>query len=99
MWLQHNKIKNLEIATARLNGIVINPGETFSYWKLIGNPTRRKGYVDGMVLFYGGFKHDIGSGLCQLSNLIYWMTLHTPLEDTERHRHSYDVIVPNKLIS
>jgi vancomycin resistance protein VanW len=91
MWLQHNKIKNLEIATARLNGIVINPGETFSYWKLIGNPTHRKGYVDGMVLFYGGFKHDVGGGLCQLSNLIYWMTLHTPLEVTERHRHSYDV--------
>lgn len=44
-----------------------------------------------MVLFYGGFKPDIGGGLCQLSNLIYWMTLHTPLEITERHRHSYDV--------
>jgi vancomycin resistance protein VanW len=91
MWLQHNKIKNLKIAVERLNGITLNPGETFSYWKLIGNPTRRKGYVDGMVLFYGGFKHDIGGGLCQLSNLIYWMTLHTPLEVTERHRHSYDV--------
>lgn len=91
MWLQYNKIRNLKIATTKLNGIVINPGETFSYWKLIGNPTRRKGYVEGMVLFYGGFKHDIGGGLCQLSNLIYWMTLHTPLEVTERHRHSYDV--------
>ncbi|MBW7457443.1 VanW family protein, partial [Paenibacillus sepulcri] len=30
-------------------------------------------------------------GLCQLSNLIYWMTLHTPLSVIERHRHSYDV--------
>ena len=32
-----------------------------------------------------------GGGLCQLSNLIYWMTLHTPLTITERYRHSYDV--------
>lgn len=44
-----------------------------------------------MVLYYGKFKPGIGGGLCQLSNLIYWMTLHTPLTVTERHRHSYDV--------
>jgi vancomycin resistance protein VanW len=91
MWLQHNKIINLKIAMKRLHGIMIMPGETFSYWRLIGKPTRRKGYVDGMVLFYGGFKPGVGGGLCQLSNLLYWITLHTPLEVTERHRHSYDV--------
>ncbi len=67
------------------------PGETFSYWRLIGKPNRRKGYVEGMVLFYGGFKAGVGGGLCQLSNLLYWITLHTPLEVAERHRHSYDV--------
>ncbi|GIN88573.1 hypothetical protein J6TS2_49590 [Heyndrickxia sporothermodurans] len=67
------------------------PGETFSYWKLIGKPSKRKGYVEGMVLFYGKYKKGIGGGLCQLSNLIYWSTLHTPLIITERYRHSYDV--------
>jgi vancomycin resistance protein VanW len=91
MWYQHNKVKNLQIAIQRLNGMVINPGETFSYWKTIGTTTKSKGYVDGMVLFYGKFKKGTGGGLCQLSNLIYWMTLHTPLAVTERHRHSYDV--------
>lgn len=91
MWLQHNKVKNLQIASRRINGILVKPGETFSYWRLIGNPTRRKGYVDGMVLFYGKVTAGVGGGLCQLSNLIYWMTLHTPLTVTERHRHSYDV--------
>lgn len=91
MWLQYNKVKNLEIATKQLDGIIIHPGETLSYWKLIGNPTKGKGYVEGMVLFYGGFKPGIGGGLCQLSNLLYWITLHTPLEVVERHRHSYDV--------
>ncbi|MCQ6562493.1 VanW family protein [Paenibacillus mendelii] len=91
MWLQHNKETNLKLAVRRLDGIVIHPGETLSYWKLIGNPTKRKGYVPGMVLFYGRFKPGIGGGLCQLSNLIYWLTLHTPLTITERHRHSYDV--------
>lgn len=91
MWLQYNKITNLKIAIKKLNGIIVYPGETFSFWKLIGRPTRSKGYKEGMVLFYGSFLPGIGGGLCQLSNLIYWLTLHTPLTVTERHRHSYDV--------
>ncbi|OXT15419.1 vancomycin resistance protein [Bacillus sp. OG2] len=91
MAYQYNKIKNLKIAVERLNSIVIYPGETFSYWKLIGRPTARKGYQPGMILHCGSFKMGTGGGLCQLSNLIYWMTLHTPLTVTERHRHSYDV--------
>lgn len=96
MWMQHNKVTNLKIAMKKLNKIIIKPGETFSYWRLIGNPTRRKGYVDGMILFYGGFKPGVGGGLCQLSNLIYWMTLHTPLKIVERYRHSYDVFPDSK---
>ncbi|MEG6523482.1 VanW family protein [Desulfotomaculum sp. 1211_IL3151] len=91
MYLQYNKITNLKIAVPKVNHVTIHPGETFSYWKRIGRPTKRKGYLKGMVLQNGTFKAGIGGGLCQLSNLIYWMTLHTPLTITERHRHGYDV--------
>lgn len=96
MWMQYNKITNLRLATRQLNGIIIHPGETFSYWKSIGKPTKRKGYVEGMVLSHGQVTSGVGGGLCQLSNLIYWMTLHTPLQVTERHRHSYDVFPDSK---
>lgn len=89
--LQQNKVKNLHLAIAKLNGLVIHPGETLSYWRQIGNPTARKGYLPGMVLKRGRVSEGIGGGLCQLSNLIYWMTLHTPLTVIERWRHSYDV--------
>lgn len=88
---QENKIINLKLAVSQLNGIVLHPGETFSYWKLIGKPSARKGYREGMVLFLGQIGSDIGGGLCQLSNLIFWMTLHTPLTVVERYRHSHDV--------
>ena len=70
--MQHNKVINLRIAVPRLNGVVIEPGDTFSFWKLVGKPTRAKGYVDGMVLSYGRCVPGVGGGLCQLSNLIYW---------------------------
>ncbi|MBE6995970.1 MAG: vancomycin resistance protein [Ruminococcaceae bacterium] len=88
---QTNKVTNLRLAVARLDGLILHPGETFSYWKLIGKPSKRKGYKEGMVLFLGQIGSDIGGGLCQLSNLIFWMTLHTPLTVVERYRHSHDV--------
>ena len=88
---QENKVVNLRLAAQKLDGIVIFPGETFSYWRLIGKPSRRKGYREGMVLFLGRIGGDVGGGLCQLSNLIFWMTLHTPLTVVERYRHSHDV--------
>ncbi|MBB6669871.1 VanW family protein [Cohnella nanjingensis] len=91
MQLQINKVHNLKIASRLLNGLVLQPGETFSYWRLFGDATKRKGYLDGMILFYGRVTTGVGGGLCQLSNLIYWITLHTPLTVTERYRHSYDV--------
>lgn len=91
MELQKNKVVNLQLAAARLNGVVLRPGETFSYWRLIGKPSRKKGYREGMVLFLGRIGSDVGGGLCQLSNLIFWMTLHTPLTVMERYRHSHDV--------
>ncbi|GAX88757.1 VanW family protein [Effusibacillus lacus] len=91
MWLQKNKVHNLQLAVPKLNGLILRPGETMSYWKLIGPPTKRNGYLKGMVLHEGTFQPDYGGGLCQLSNLIYWATLHTPLTVTERYRHQYDV--------
>ncbi|MDD4802199.1 MAG: VanW family protein [Syntrophomonas sp.] len=91
MQLQHNKITNLRLACAQINGVILKPGEIFSFWKLVGKPTARKGYLEGMVLVNGSIGSGIGGGLCQLSNLIYWMTLHTPLTITERWRHNYDV--------
>jgi len=91
MWLQYNKITNLKISTARINGITIKPGQVFSFWRSVGKPAKRKGYSEGMVLCNGSFYPEVGGGLCQLSNLIYWMTLHTPLTVTERWRHNYDV--------
>ena len=91
MWMQENKIINLKLAVPKINGIIIRPGETFSYWRLIGKPSKRKGYVEGMVLRNGSFYPGIGGGLCQLSNMIFWMAAHTPLTIVERHRHGYDV--------
>ncbi len=91
MWLQYNKVTNLRLAIAKIDGLVIQPNEVFSFWYLVGNPTQQRGFELGMVLDNGKVRTGYGGGLCQLGNLIYWMTLHSPLSIKERWRHSYDV--------
>jgi len=88
--LQRNKVKSLRKACSMMNGVLIRPGETFSFWRLIGKPTTGKGYHSGLQLSFGMTVERIGGGLCQLSNLLHWMVLHTPMTVTERHRHAFD---------
>lgn len=91
MKLQYNKVKNLILATKSIDGILIKPGETFSLWKQIGEPTKKRGFLEGLLISNGNVTSGIGGGLCQLANLLYWMFLHTPLQVTERHHHSMDI--------
>lgn len=88
--LQINKVTNLKIAAAKIDGVLIKPGETFSFCKLVGRPTKGKGYLLGMELSFGEARAGIGGGICQISNLIHWLVLHSPLTVTERYHHSFD---------
>ena len=87
MQLQENKATNLSLAVSHINGLLIHPGETFSVWKLIGRTGQRKGYKEGLTIAKGRPSQGIGGGLCQLSNLIHWMVLHSELTITEHHHH------------
>lgn len=88
--LQERKIVNLRRAIARLDGLAVRPGETFSFWQAVGRPSYRDGYVDGMLLSDGLVVEGLGGGLCQLSNFLFWILLHAPTEIVERHHHSVD---------
>jgi vancomycin resistance protein VanW len=87
MQLQENKATNLSLAVTHINGLLIQPDETFSVWKLIGRTTKRKGYKEGLTIAKGQPSKGIGGGLCQLSNLIHWMVLHSELTIVEHHHH------------
>lgn len=89
--LQRNKVTNLALAIETLDGRLLRPGQRLSFWYHVGSPTRRRGFLEGLVLDQGRLTEGVGGGLCQLTNLLYWMTLHTPLTVVERWRHTYDV--------
>lgn len=86
--LQENKVVNLKIASGLVNGIIIHPGETFSFWKLVGHATTKRGFKKGRVIRNGKLISATGGGLCNLANTINHMVLHSPLEITELHMHS-----------
>ncbi len=88
--LQHNKVINLRLAVASIDGVRIAPGEYFSFCRLVGRPSRERGFVEGMELSFGEARSGIGGGICQLSNLIHWMAIHSPLVVVERSNHSFD---------
>ena len=87
MQLQENKATNLALAVQHIDGLLIRPGETFSVWKQVGRTTQRKGYKEGLTIAKGQPSQGIGGGLCQLSNLIHWLVLHSDLTITEHHHH------------
>ena len=89
--LQEGKIANLCLAVDAMDGLVLRPGEVFSYWHSVGAPSTQRGYRDGLVFGRNGMESGTGGGLCQLANLLYWMALQSPLRVVEHHHHSADL--------
>lgn len=85
--LQENKAVNLSLAAPKVNRILIRPGETFSFWRLVGPDNKRHGYKEGLTIAHGMPSKGVGGGLCQFTNLIHWMILHSELTITEHHHH------------
>lgn len=92
---QQNKVHNLTLASRRVNGVLIRPGETFSFWRLVRDADKETPYKDGLLLVNGRIVPAYGGGLCQLSNLLYLLFLHSPLTVTERRGHPVEAVAPN----
>ncbi len=84
---QENKIFNLKLAARKLNGLLIAPGESFSFWYALRGADRETPYKEGLAERDGRLLTEYGGGLCMLSNLLFWALLHTQLEPLERHGH------------
>lgn len=93
--LQENKVTNIMIACSKINGIIVHPGETFSFWSTVGPSKEKYGYKKGLVIAGKGLTSGYGGGLCQMANMIHWLILNSPLEVTELHHHS-DALFPDE---
>ena len=92
--LQHNKADNIRLACSKIDGLVLEPGETFSFWRQVGKTSKRNGFSEGRVLINGRLVAGVGGGLCNLANTLNLLALHSPLTITEMH-HDSDALAPD----
>lgn len=86
-----NRKSNVKLSAQACNGVVLMPGEIFSYNNTTGSRTADKGYLGAPVYSGGASVEGVGGGICQTSSTIYYAVLHTTLEVVERHAHMYAV--------
>lgn len=89
--LFENKVHNIQLAAQQVAEISILPGEVFSFWETVGNPSESNGYKTGRNIVNGELKEAVGGGLCQLSGILYHTSLLAGLTIIERFNHTVDI--------
>lgn len=89
--MQEGKSRNLETVAGKVNGLVLAPGELFSYHAIVGWPIKSRGFAEGLELRDGAMAEGVGGGACALSNLMYLIGLRSGMDVVERHRHKLDL--------
>ena len=84
-----NRKSNVKLSAQACNGVILLPGEVFSYNNTTGSRSPDKGYLPAPTYNAGASVDDVGGGICQTSSTIYYALLHTTLEVVERQNHSY----------
>lgn len=84
-----NRTQNLSLATGKINGTVLMPGETFSYNQVVGKRTIDAGYKDAKIYENGKVVDGLAGGICQVSSTLYNAVLLANLEIVERTNHSF----------
>jgi vancomycin resistance protein VanW len=86
-----NKKHNLRISVDKFQNLLLMPGQIFSFWHLVGNPTEKRGFVKGINIIRDQLDFDVGGGLCQLSGLLYHLAITADLKIIQRYCHSVDL--------
>ena len=79
---------NMARAMASINGTVVQPGETFSYFGVVGPAGQAEGYKAANAIVNGKLVPSYGGGICQTSTTLYGAVLRSGLEIVERSNHS-----------
>lgn len=86
-----NRLKNIRLAAESINAYILEPGEVFSFNKVVGERSAARGYLPAAAIIDGEKKEDYGGGVCQLASTVYQAAEGAGLEIIERHNHQKDV--------
>lgn len=86
-----NRIHNIKIGTAKFNGLILNPGEEFSFNNLLGGSGAEQGFLPELVIKKNETLPEYGGGLCQVSTTFFRAAVKSGLKITERSPHAFPV--------
>lgn len=84
-----NRGHNINLASTKLNGTVIMPGEEFSYLKIVGPYGASNGYLPAPIYLNGDNATANGGGVCQLASTLYMAQLKSGLQTISRRNHTF----------
>ena len=83
------RIGNVRLAAAKVNGFVLNSGDTFSYNECVGRRTAAGGFQEAPAYVEGNTVNEVGGGVCQPSSTLYLACLNANLQIVQRAAHRY----------
>lgn len=88
---QRNRSHNIRQAAARINGVVLLPGDVFSYNQIVGPRTLREGFRKAPIILHGELVPGDGGGVCQVSSTLYMAALQAGLQIVQRSKHAFPI--------
>lgn len=85
------RIHNIEVGMAKFNGLLIKPGEEFSFNDILGEVDDKSGYQSELVIKSGKLVREYGGGICQVSTTLFRSAIYAGLPIIERRPHSFPV--------
>ena len=85
------RTKNVTLSANKINGVILNSGDIFSYNKIVGPRTSATGFSTATVYTSSGLSEELGGGICQVSSTLYNAVLYADLKIVERQNHMYTV--------
>lgn len=86
-----SRVHNIKIGSARYNGMILKPGEVFSFNSILGEVDEQNGYQSELVIKKGKLVYEYGGGLCQVSTTLFRSAITAGLPILERKPHSFPV--------
>jgi vancomycin resistance protein YoaR len=86
-----SRVHNIALAASRINGVLVKPGDVFSFNEALGDVSQFTGYEQAYIISGGKTILGDGGGVCQVSTTLFRAVLNAGLPIYERQAHAYRV--------
>ena len=90
-WSSENRINNIMLCASKFDGMILYPGETFSFNEVVGRRTREAGFLEAGAYSDGEVVQEVGGGICQVSSTLYCAAMYAQMKTVYRESHYFKV--------